>query len=94
MAMEIDMFVDAEDRRLFAGVRSLEIVISRLPSKPYLTPTEIALALDTKSDSVYRWIESGRFEYMDIGSGGGGKPRYRIERSSFLLFLRGRVKKI
>lgn len=91
---QIDMFVDAEDRRLFSGVKSLQFIISRLPSKPMLSPTDIALALDTKVDTVYNWIEAGKFEYIDIGSGTTGKPRWRIERISFLSFLRSRVNKV
>lgn len=94
MERQIDMFVDAEDRRLFSGVRSLQFVIARLPSKTMLSPTDIALALDTKVDTVYRWIEAGRFEYIDIGSGEAGKPRWRIERISFLSFLRSRTSTI
>ena len=66
MAMQqVDMFVDAEDRRLFAGVKSLEFVIARLPSSPMLSPVDIATALDTKADTVYRWIDAGLFEYID-----------------------------
>ena len=91
---QIDLFVDAEDRRLFSGCKSLQFFISRLPSKTMLSPMDIALALDTKVDTVYRWIESGKFEYIDIGSGATGKPRWRIERISFLLFLRSRVNKV
>ena len=91
---QIDMFVDAEDRRLFSGVKSLQFIISRLPSKPMLSPTDIALSLDTKVDTVYNWIEAGKFEYIDIGSGTTGKPRWRIERISFLSFLRSRVNKV
>ena len=91
---QIDMFVDAEDRRLFAGVRSLEVVISHLPSAPFLTAADIATALNTKVDTVYRWIDSGRFEVMDLGSGETGKPRYKIERISFLNFLKSRINRI
>jgi len=91
---QIDLFVDAEDRRLFSGVRSLQFVISRLPSKTMLSPADIALALDTKVDTVYRWIDAGKFEYIDIGSGDTGKPRWRIERVSFLSFLKSRVNKV
>ena len=91
---QIDMFVEAEDRRLFEGIRSVELVISRLPSAPMLKPVDIASALDTKVDTVYRWIDSGEFEYLDIGSGETGKPHYRIERTSFLTFLKSRVNRI
>ena len=95
-----DMFVEAADRQLFAGIRSLQFVISRLPSKPMLTPVDIATALDTKVDTVYRWIDSGCFEYMDIGSSSKTtedekkKRRYRIERISFLSFLKSRINRI
>lgn len=91
---QIDMFVEAEDRRFFEGIRSVELVISRLPSAPMLKPVDVASALDTKVDTVYRWIDSGSFEYLDIGSGKTGKPRYRIERTSFLTFLKRRVNRI
>ena len=91
MMKQVDMFVEAEDRQLFSGIRSLEFVISRLPSRPMLAPVDIATALDTKVDTVYRWIDSGSFEYMDIGSGEAGKRRYRIERVSFLNFLKSRI---
>lgn len=91
---QIDLFVDAEDRRLFSGCKSLKFFISRLPSKTMLSPTDIALALDTKVDTVYRWIDAGKFEYIDIGSGATGKPRWRIERVSFLSFLRSRVNRV
>lgn len=91
---QIDLFVDAEDRRLFSGCKSLQFFISRLPSKTMLSPTDIALALDTKVDTVYRWIDAGKFEYIDIGSGATGKPRWRIERVSFLSFLRSRINRV
>lgn len=94
MVRQMDFFVEAEGRRLFAGVKSVELVISRLPSAPMLKPVDIASALDTKVDTVYRWIDAGAFEYLDIGSGKSGKPRYRIERTSFLAFLKSRVNRI
>ena len=51
---QIDMFVDAEDRALFARVKSqgLQIVAGRLPSKPLLSPSDVALAIDRKVDTV------------------------------------------
>ena len=93
---QIDMFVDAEDRTLFARVKSqgLQIVAGRLPSKPLLSPSDVALAIDRKVDTVYRWIDSGLFEYMNLGSGAEGKPRYSIVRASFLEFMASRVNSI
>ena len=90
---QIDMFVDAEDRALFARVKSqeLQIVAGRLPSKPLLSPSDVALAIDRKVDTVYRWIDSGLFEYMNLGSGAEGKPRYSIVRASSLEFMASRV---
>jgi len=43
---------------------------------------------------VYRWIDAGLFEYIDISSGKKGKRRCRIERTSFLSFLKARVNRI
>ena len=93
---QIDMFVDADDRALFARVKSqgLQIVAGRLPSKPLLSPSDVALAIDRKVDTVYRWIDSGLFEYMNLGSGAEGKPRYSIVRASFLEFMASRVNSI
>ena len=93
---QIDMFVDAEDRALFSRVKSqgLQIVAGRLPSKPLLSPSDVALAIDRKVDTVYRWIDSGLFEYMNLGSGAEGKPRYSIVRASFLEFMASRVNSI
>ena len=93
---QIDMFVDAEDRALFARVKSqgLQIVAGRLPSKQILSPSDVALAIDRKVDTVYRWIDSGLFEYMNLGSGAEGKPRYSIVRASFLEFMASRVNSI
>ena len=96
MMKQPDMFVDAEDRRLFAGIQSLQYVINRLPSDPWLKPSDIAVALpgNPKPDTVYRWIDSGKFEYMDLGSGVAGKPRYMVDRISFLNFLKSRINRI
>ena len=86
---QIDMFVDAEDRALFARVKSqgLQIVAERLPSKPLLSPSDVAVAIDRKVDTVYRWIDSGLFEYINLGSGEKKKKRYSIVRASFLAFM-------
>ncbi len=94
MARQGDMFQDPETARVLGGIPSLEIIASRLPSKPFVSPAEIASALDTKADTVYRWIDSGEFEYIDLGSGEHGKRRYRINLTSFLTFLKGRVNRI
>jgi len=97
MAMkQIDMFVDADDRALFARVKSmgLQIVAERLPSKPLLSPADIATAIDRKVDTVYRWIDSGLFEYINLGSGVKKKKRYSIVRASFLAFMASRVNSI
>ena len=89
---QIDMFVDAEDRALFARVKSqgLQIVAERLPSKPLLSPSDVAVAIDRKVDTVYRWL----FEYINLGSGEKNKKRYSIVRASFLAFMASRVNSI
>ena len=94
MMKQVDMFVEAEDRRLFAGIKSLEVLIARLPSTPFLTAADIATALAIKADSVYRWIDAGCFEVLNLGSGPSGTPRYKIERTSFLAFLKSRINAI
>ena len=93
---QIDMFVDAEDRALFARVKSqgLKILSERLPSKPFLSVSDVATAIDRKVDTVYRWIDSGLFEYLNLGSGVKKKKRYSIVRASFLDFMASRVNSI
>ena len=56
--------------------------------------SDVATAIDRKVDTVYRWIDSGLFEYMNLGSGAEGKPRYSIVRASFLEFMASRVNSI
>lgn len=75
-------------RRNAGGIAFIE---RRLPLNAMLTPQDIASALDTKADTVYRWIDEGRFGCVDVGSGAGGRRRWRIDRASFLEFLATRV---
>ncbi len=91
---QLDLFAQAEDERICSGVRTLEIVAASLPSTPLVRVSDIAVALNIKADVVYRWIDSGQFEYVDLSSGPTGKPNYRIRRASFLEFLKNRVNRI
>jgi hypothetical protein len=93
---QIDMFVDAEDRALFARVKSqgLQKLAEHLPSAEFITPADIATAINRKADTVYRWIDSGLFEVFNLGSGPKKKPSYSIVRASFLEFMASRVNSI
>ena len=83
---QVDMFVDAEDRALFARVKSqgLQIVAERLPSKPLLSVSDVATAIDRKVDTVYRWIDSGLFEYINLGSGEKNKKRWSFSENRLI----------
>ncbi len=93
-AQQPDLFADADEKRICGGVTTLEVVAAALPCTPLVRPSDIAVALNIKVDVVYRWIESGRFDYLDLGSGSTGKPNYRINRTSFLEFLKKRLNRI
>ena len=93
------MFVEAQDREIFAGIASLEALAAKLPSAEIITPADVASAFSAvtkrnfKIDNVYRWIEAGCFEYLDVGTG-TEKRRYQINRRSFFEFLKSRVNRI
>ena len=100
--MQPDMFIEAEDRKVFAGVTELEPFIRNLPQEPYISPQDVCLCFDRifsnngKSFSVsnvYRWIDSGAVTVLPVGSG-KDKQRYMILRSSFLSFLKSRINRI
>ncbi len=93
-AQQPDLFARADEVRICSGVRTLELVAAALPCTPLVRVSDIAVALNIKADVVYRWIDSGLFEYVDLGSGVTGKPNYRIQRASFLEFLKKRVNRI
>ena len=102
--MQPDMFIEAEDRKVFAGVTELKPFLDNLPQNPYITPGDICLCFDRifsnngKSFSVsnvYRWIDSGAVTVLPVQSGEEGKKRrYMILRSSFLNFLKSRINAI
>jgi len=106
---QIDMFVEAEDRRLFAdlsevGVRMIKPFVDNLPSEPFITVSDIKLCFDRifsnngktfSPSNVYRWLESGAILALPIQSGEKDeKKRHMILRSSFLDFIKARINKI
>ena len=102
--MQPDMFIDAEDRKVFAGVTELKPFLDNLPQNPYITPGDICLCFDLifsnngkkfSVSNVYRWIDSGAVTVLPVQSGEKGKKRrYMILRSSFLSFLKSRINRI
>lgn len=81
---------------LFGGIprpagRGIDAIAARLPDKALITAPDVATALDVKIDVVYRWIDAGLFDYIDVGGGAIGKPRWRIVRESLLGFLSSRM---
>jgi hypothetical protein len=84
------MFMSAEDAARSAG-EAMRSVMDRLPHSEWLTVTEVSLALDIDPGTVRGWIDSGRFEVMDLGTG-DKRPYFKIARAGFLRFLETRVK--
>ena len=103
---QLDMFVEAEDRKLIAdlsavGVRMLKPFIDNLPSEPYITVSDICLCFDKifsnsgngfSSSNVYRWLDSGALLEVPIQSGNADKKkRHMILRWSFLDLMKNRM---
>jgi len=86
---QLDLFISAEDAAQESS-KSLQLVMARLPQTDWLTVSDVVSALKlSSSDVVYAWIDSGRFESLNVS--GGDKPFYKILRSDFLRFLQTRV---
>ena len=56
--------------------------------EPYLTPPEIAKLLRVSSEKVLDWIREAELRAINVSE--GFRPRYRIRREDFDLFLRSR----
>ena len=57
------------------------IVSTRLPKKTFITPGDVASALDVAPRVVYGWIDDGSLDAMNI-SDGKSRPTYKISRES------------
>ncbi len=89
-----DYMIEAEDALRIKGSRELQAIVDALPAKPLLRVFEIIEPegpLAVSSETVYRWIESGRFSVLNAGS--SDKSRYQIFRYSLIEFLGRRVVK-
>lgn len=53
-----------------------------------LAPKDIAERLKVSVWTVYRWIESGELEHVDVGT--SGHAAYRVTETALAAFLHGR----
>lgn len=90
MALQGDFFIRREADLLIRDQPALAAIDRALPDKPFLKPYEILEVLPISEDVIYIWIRQFRFVYMDIGAG-STRPRYAIDRKTFLEFLATRV---
>ena len=86
----VDMFVALSDKP-FLTDQEMTIIISSLPSTPFLKVYDIKTALGVDENVIYNWIDEGKFSVLNRGSGAKGKNVYSIFRNSFLAFIRTRV---
>jgi len=61
------------------------------PPKRYLSPPAIAKELSVKSQKVLSWIKSGELVAINLAESATGRPRWRIYRDAFDLFLENRT---
>ncbi len=109
MAKQIDMFVEAEDRKLFAdlseiGICMIQPFVDNLPSEPYITVSDIKLCFNNifsnsgkgfSESNVYRWLDAGLIHELPVQSGEKDeKKRHMIFRASFLSFIKSRINAI
>jgi excisionase family DNA binding protein len=57
------------------------------PTKPWLTPRDIAEQLGVKLLNVLAWIRSGELVACDLSRDRRVKPRWRIEQAELRAFL-------
>ena len=79
-------------RNLARNIGSIVDIVksSEGSEKQWLSAKEIAEELSLNVDTVYKMIQSGRLPAYDIASGSCVKKSYRIRRSDFEEWLRGR----
>lgn len=89
---QADMFVRLDEDLLIKDFPSLAQIDSQLPDKAYLKIYEIKSVVGVGEDVFYKWIAQSKFNYLDLST--GSRPRYSIERKSFMQFLASRVNRI
>ena len=57
----------------------------------FLTPKAVAALLQIKVDTVLGWIHRGHIIAIDVSSGRGRRPRWRISEEAFQDFLTART---
>ena len=65
----------------------LERLYGDLPRRTRLRVDEICRRLRCDSNMIYRHIESGELPAIDVSSGSGARPEWRVYRAGLVLFL-------
>ena len=63
-------------------------------NKYAFTPTEIALLLEVKLDTVLAWIHRGELPAINVAKRPATRPRYRVKASDFEAFQEKRAAKV
>lgn len=90
MAIQRDYIIEGEDNLIVAGSAELQCMVDRLPATPMLSVTDVSAALNLSREVIYAWIDSGQFTVF--AANGHDRNFYRIFRSSFIEFLKSRIK--
>jgi len=77
-----------EDEAAITGV-AMKAIVERLPAHDLLTVADVASAAFVNQSTVLGWIDSGRFEVLNLTA--GERPYYKIPRAGLLKFLKSRV---
>ena len=63
-------------------------------NKYAFTPTEIALLLEVKLDTVLAWIHRGELPAINVAKRPSTRPRYRVKVTDFEAFQEKRAAKV
>jgi len=66
-------------------------IVSRLPQRDWVKVSDICIACDCDKNTVYAWIDEGKFESVNLASGTDQKAFRKIHRLSFLRFIQTRI---
>ncbi len=90
MAIQRDFLIEAEDAVVVRGNAALKAILDAMPQKAFLRVFEIIQPegpLPVSAETVYRWIDMGRFTVLNASSS-KDRNRYLILRYSLVAFLR------
>lgn len=89
MIMQRDMLQELEDAKAVDSIEVQEIV-NRLPAKPLLSVSDVALAICRSSEYVRQLVEAG--ELKKLAGSTKDREHYLVLRISVIQYLKRKIK--